>query len=104
MSRLAWTFLGALVVVNLAAFFVFGIDKWKARRGSWRVPEQTLALLGFLGGWPGALLAMRLFRHKTRKKSFQMKLAAGAIGNLVLWYAAWHFGVLAEIFATPPVG
>lgn len=102
MSRLAWTFLGLVLLVNLAAFFVFGVDKWKAGRGSWRVPERTLALLGLLGGWPGALLAMRLFRHKTRKKSFQVKLAAGVLGNLALWFAAWHFGLLAEIFAPPP--
>ena len=102
MTRLAWTFLGALVLVNAAALFVFAVDKWKARRGSWRVPEKTLALLGLLGGWPGAWLAMRLFRHKTRKRSFQVKLAVATLGNLALWFVAWDQGLLAEIFATPP--
>lgn len=101
MTRLAWTFIAALGLINLAALFAFGIDKWKAKRAVWRVPEATLALFGLLGGWPGALLAMRLFRHKTQKRSFQAKLAAATLGNLLLWYAAWHFGLLAEIFRAP---
>ena len=104
MTRLAWVFLGALAVINAAAFVAFGLDKWKARRGTWRTPELTLVLFAVLGGWPGALLGMRTFRHKTRKRSFQTKLLAGVLLNLGLWFAAWHFGVLAKIFRAAPQG
>jgi uncharacterized membrane protein YsdA (DUF1294 family) len=51
-------------------FVVFGFDKLAAWRGRLRVPENTLHLLSLFGGWPGALLAMPVFRHKRRKGSF----------------------------------
>ena len=57
-----------LLAVNVLTFIVYGVDKWKARRGRWRVPEATL--MG-LGGSVGAWLAMQLFRHKTQKKKFR---------------------------------
>ena len=47
-------------------FTVYGVDKAKARRGAWRVPEKTLFLLPLLGGSVGALLGMLVFRHKTK--------------------------------------
>ena len=52
------------------AFSLFGLDKWKAVRKAWRVRERMLLLWAALGGSVGALLAMRLFRHKTRKARF----------------------------------
>ena len=55
-----------LIVINLATFAVYGIDKSRAKRGAWRVPEKTLFLLPLLGGSVGALLGMRTFRHKTK--------------------------------------
>lgn len=55
-----------LIVINLATFAVYGIDKSRAKRGVWRVPEKTLFLLPLLGGSIGALLGMRTFRHKTK--------------------------------------
>lgn len=101
MSNLAITFLGAIALCNAAAFCAFGIDKWKAKRGTWRIPERSLALFALASGWPGALLAMRAFRHKTSKPSFKTKLGFAIAGNLALWAAAWHFGLLAQIFANP---
>jgi uncharacterized membrane protein YsdA (DUF1294 family) len=59
---------GAASLVTLAAY---GIDKSAARRGAGRISEQTLLILGLVGGWPGALVAQQLFRHKTRKRSFR---------------------------------
>lgn len=56
---------------SVSAFALYGVDKRAAREGSWRVPESTLHVLGLLGGWPGALMAQRVFRHKTRKRSFR---------------------------------
>ena len=55
-----------LAAVNLVTFTVYGVDKAKARRGAWRVPEKTLFLLPLLGGSVGALLGMLVFRHKTK--------------------------------------
>ena len=60
-----------LLAVNVLTFIVYGVDKWKARRGRWRVPEASLLGLAALGGSVGAWLAMQLFRHKTQKKKFR---------------------------------
>ena len=66
---------GYLVVVlatSVVSFVAYGWDKRQAVVGGRRAPERTLHLLAFLGGWPGAWLAQRRFRHKTRKLSFQI--------------------------------
>ena len=65
-----------LLAVNVLTFIVFGVDKWKAQRGRWRVPEATLLGLAALGGSVGAWLAMQLFRHKTQKKKFRYGVPA----------------------------
>lgn len=59
-----------LLIINLVTFGAFGADKNAARKGEWRTPERRLWLLCALGGTPGALLAMRIFRHKRRKSEF----------------------------------
>jgi uncharacterized membrane protein YsdA (DUF1294 family) len=58
--------------VSLIAFGAQWIDKRRAETERWRVPEKVLHLLEFLGGWPGAFLAQRIFRHKTAKISYQL--------------------------------
>jgi uncharacterized membrane protein YsdA (DUF1294 family) len=63
-----WLYLLASVVTFLA----YMLDKFAAIRGRRRIRESTLHLFALAGGWPGALSAQRVFRHKTRKKSFQM--------------------------------
>ena len=65
-----------ILVVNVLTFIVYGVDKGKARRGRWRVPEATLLGLAALGGSVGAWLAMQLFRHKTQKKKFRYGVPA----------------------------
>lgn len=65
-----------LILVNAAAFLLFGADKWKARHGRWRIPESTLLLLAALGGSIGALLGMKIFHHKTRKPKFYLGIPA----------------------------
>jgi uncharacterized membrane protein YsdA (DUF1294 family)/cold shock CspA family protein len=57
--------------VSLATFFAYWHDKHAARRGAWRTSEQTLHVFALLGGWPGAWLAHRVLRHKSRKTSFR---------------------------------
>ena len=60
-----------LVVVNLAAFLLYGSDKRRAKRGRWRISERNLFLAAILGGSIGALAGMRVFRHKTRHWYFR---------------------------------
>ena len=59
------------LAINVLTFAVYGVDKWKARQGRWRVPEATLLGLAALGGSVGAWVAMQLFRHKTKKNKFR---------------------------------
>ncbi|SDC33061.1 Uncharacterized membrane protein YsdA, DUF1294 family [Succiniclasticum ruminis] len=61
----------AILVINIAAFLVYGVDKLKAVNGWWRIPEWVLLGLGAVGGAAGAYLGMLLFRHKTRKPLFR---------------------------------
>ncbi|WP_346726122.1 DUF1294 domain-containing protein [Yeguia hominis] len=69
---LDWRFIGAgyLVLINGIVFVLFGVDKRRARRQQWRIPEATLLGFAALGGSIGALLGMRLFHHKTRHPKF----------------------------------
>ena len=76
-----------LIVINLAAFAVYGVDKSRARRGAWRVPEKTLFLLPLLGGSIGALLGMRVFHHKTKHWYFVWGIPAILLAQTAL--AAW---------------
>lgn len=59
------------LVVNILAFLLMGLDKWRAVRDAWRIPEFQLFLFPLLGGAPGGLLGMLVFRHKTRKPLFR---------------------------------
>lgn len=83
-----------LIAVNLVTFFVFGIDKWKAKRKETRettrrVPERTLFLLAALGGSVGALLGMRVFHHKTLHKTFRFGIPAILILQIVIPLGLW---------------
>ncbi|OZA27557.1 MAG: DNA-binding protein [Hydrogenophilales bacterium 17-64-11] len=62
---------GIYLVASLVAFVAYALDKSAARNGQRRTPESTLHLFALAGGWPGALLAQRLLRHKSSKQSFQ---------------------------------
>lgn len=73
-----------LLIINGTAFAVMGMDKWKARRGKWRIPEKTLFMLAFLGGSVGSLAGMYGFRHKTKHRKFTVGMPV----IFVLWLAA----------------
>lgn len=85
-----------LLLVNTAAFLVFGLDKWKAKRKEKRktirrVPEKTLFLLAILGGSVGAILGMRVFHHKTLHKRFRFGLPVILVLQLALAiWIAWR--------------
>ena len=76
-----------LVLINVVAFVAFGVDKWKAQRGAWRIPELTLLLLAALGGSVGAWLGMRVWRHKTQHLKFLLGIPA--IFVLQIFLAWW---------------
>lgn len=75
-----------LVLINVVAFVAFGVDKWKAQRGAWRIPELTLLLLAALGGSVGAWLGMRVWRHKTQHLKFLVGIPAIFVLQILL---AW---------------
>ena len=76
--------LGYLLLVNLIAFVLMGLDKRRARRDQWRIPEKTLFLPAVLGGSLGAILGMRLFRHKTKHWYFRYGLPALLAAQVLL--------------------
>lgn len=61
-----------LAVINLAAFLLFGLDKDKARKGRYRIPEAALLGISVLGGAAGGWIGMKMFRHKTRHAKFAL--------------------------------
>ena len=78
-----------LAAVNVVTFTVYGIDKRKARRGAWRIPEKTLFLRPLLGGSVGALLGMKVFRHKTKHWYFVWGIPAILLAQLALTVWLW---------------
>lgn len=76
-----------LILLNLLTFGLFMLDKHKAKKGRWRIPESVLLILSVLGGSMGALMAMSLFRHKTQKKLFSIGIPVVFILQLML--AVW---------------
>lgn len=76
-----------LLLVNVVTFFTYGIDKYKAKKGKWRISEATLLLMAFLGGSIGAGLGMKAFHHKTMHKKFYIGVPTFII--LQLAFAVW---------------
>lgn len=70
---------------SVLTFIITGVDKHAARRGWWRVRESTLHTLALAGGWPGVILAVRCFRHKTRKKRFLTVLGLISLVHVLIW-------------------
>ena len=60
-----------LFAINIVSFFLYGIDKYKAKKGQWRIPEATLLMIAVIGGSIGAWVGMRLWHHKTMHKNFK---------------------------------
>lgn len=73
-----------LTVVNAVAFIVYGIDKYRARNGKWRIPEATLLILAVVGGSVGAWLGMKAWHHKTRHMKFRYGVPAILLLQIVV--------------------
>ena len=72
------------VIINIFGFLVMGIDKLKAKSGSWRIPENTLFMFAVLGGGIGTTTGMYVFRHKTKKKSFTIGMPTIVVLEIIL--------------------
>ena len=78
-----------LILINAAAFLLMLIDKYRARKKLWRIPERTLMAMALLGGSVGAIAGMYCFRHKTKHLKFiigyPLILAIQIIGAILIW-------------------
>ena len=70
-----------LIIINIIAFAMFGADKRRARRRRWRIRVSLLMLVSLIGGALGGMIGMRVFNHKTRKKTFLTALPLMQIGR-----------------------
>ncbi|MBQ6209273.1 MAG: DUF1294 domain-containing protein [Prevotella sp.] len=75
-----------LVVINVVTFFMFGIDKWKAKRSKWRIREAALLGLAVLGGSIGAWLGMKVWHHKTQHAKFKYGIPLILICQITLLF------------------
>ena len=76
--------LGYLLAVNITSFLSYGIDKYKAKKGQWRISEATLLTMAAIGGSIGALAGMRLWHHKTMHKKFKYGIPVIIIMQIAL--------------------
>jgi uncharacterized membrane protein YsdA (DUF1294 family)/cold shock CspA family protein len=80
-GKLPFAILGMYFAASILTFLAYAIDKSAAQNNRWRTQESTLHLFGMAGGWPGALLAQKTLRHKSKKKEFQIVFWATVIIN-----------------------
>ena len=73
-----------LLAINTLSFILFGLDKYKAKKGKWRISEATLLLMAVIGGSIGAWAGMRLWHHKTMHRKFRHGIPAIIIIQIVL--------------------
>jgi uncharacterized membrane protein YsdA (DUF1294 family) len=92
MKYIAVIYVAVVILLSLISFIMYGWDKRRAQKDGRRIPEKTLHLMALFGGWPGALLGQRTFRHKTQKISFRIVfwlcvvLHVAVVGGVVyLW-------------------
>lgn len=83
-------YLICLLLINLVTFILYGTDKHRAKRNAWRIPEKSLLGFSLLGGAVGGLLAMQLFRHKTRHRYFYFINVLGILLHVGIFYLLWQ--------------
>jgi uncharacterized membrane protein YsdA (DUF1294 family)/cold shock CspA family protein len=91
-GKLPRAILGLYLGASAVAFLAYALDKSAARNDQWRTRESTLHLFGLIGGWPGALVAQRLLRHKSKKWSFQVLFWVTVVLNCAV--LGWLFSPL----------
>lgn len=83
LGRLPMIVIGIYLAASLLTYLAYLFDKRSAQRGDWRTQESTLHLMSLLGGWPGALLAQRILRHKSTKPAFRVVFWATVVINVL---------------------
>jgi len=83
-----------LIAINVLTFFIYGIDKYKAKKSKWRIPEATLLGLAAFGGSIGAWLGMKVWHHKTMHKKFKFGIPAIIIIQIVIISSLYIKGIL----------
>ncbi len=84
-------FLVFYAIMTLVTFIMYGVDKSKAKKGRWRIPEKTLLLFAACFGGLGAFLGMRIFRHKTKHTSFKIIVPMCMILQFIIITAGAYF-------------
>ena len=85
------------IAISVFTWLLFAWDKYKAIKGKWRIKEASLHLLSLVGGWPGALIALKSFNHKHSKAAFTRVLYLIVIIHLMMWggviyyFNPWHY-------------
>ena len=80
------TYIIYFILINVVTFFLFGIDKWKAKKGRWRISEATLLIFAIIGGSIGAWLGMQTWHHKTMHKKFKYGIPLILLVQIALLY------------------
>jgi uncharacterized membrane protein YsdA (DUF1294 family) len=79
------------LLVSVLTLVIYGMDKMAARKAWRRVPESTLLVFGFVGGWPGAMVGQQVFRHKTQKQPFKTYFIISVILSILATLAVYQF-------------
>ena len=89
--QVPWTIAFIYLGLSILAFAMYAADKRAAQGNHWRTPENTLLLVGLIGGWPGAVVAQQLLRHKTKKLRFRTRFWSTVILNVIVFVLlAWY--------------
>lgn len=83
----------SLIAINISSFLLMGYDKTKAKSKGWRVSERTLLSVAFFGGAFGAIVGMKVFRHKTKHAQFKYGVPLMVILNIVGYYLVFSQGL-----------
>ena len=75
-----------IAIINIVTFIIYGIDKYKAKKGKWRIPENSLIGLAIIGGSIGAYLGMRVWHHKTMHLKFKYGIPLIIVIQLIIVY------------------
>lgn len=98
---------GVYVGMSALTFIAYAVDKSAARNNRWRTKESTLHILGLAGGWPGALVAQQVYRHKSKKQTFQAAFWLTVVVNCAAlgWLLSSSGGsVIRTILGSPRFG
>ena len=87
-----------LIAINIITFFIYGIDKLKAKKGKWRIPESTLLLLAIIGGSIGAWLSIKVWHHKTLHKKFKYGIPLIVIVQIAIAVYIFRENIQAYIY------